>query len=153
MELKYSYEALKSPAAGHRDRENDDSSGFLRTQFLNEAVNFVKDSADAVIMVTRNHLVGARSAGEQRIVRGGCIWKTNAAFFIRKSRTELERLPDCASHILTDRNGTELCLLIKNFDPKTPIVFVTGTSSMTQKQAKMVGAQDLIRTGSDNFVE
>ena len=68
MELKYNYEVLKSPDAGHRDRDNDDSSGFLRTQFLNEAVNFVKDLPDAVITVTRNHRDGEQNAGEQRII-------------------------------------------------------------------------------------
>jgi len=54
---------------------------------------------------------------------------------------------------LPDGNGIELCLLIKNFDTKTPIVFVTGTSSMTQKQVKTVGAQGLIKSGTKNFVD
>jgi CheY-like chemotaxis protein len=36
---------------------------------------------------------------------------------------------------LPDGTGLELCLLIKNFDTETPILFVTGTSNMTEKQA------------------
>ena len=43
--------------------------------------------------------------------------------------------------------------MIKNFDDKTPILFVTGTSSMTVKQALNIRAQGLIRKGSINFVE
>ncbi len=54
---------------------------------------------------------------------------------------------------LPDGTGLELSLLIKNFDTKTPILFVTGTSSMTEPQAKKIGAQGLIKKGSKNFVE
>jgi CheY-like chemotaxis protein len=54
---------------------------------------------------------------------------------------------------LPDGNGIELCLLIKNFDTKTPILFVTGTSSMNEKQALNIGAQGLIKNTSDNFVD
>jgi CheY-like chemotaxis protein len=54
---------------------------------------------------------------------------------------------------LPDGNGIELCLLIKNFNTETPILFITGTSSMTQKQAVNIGAQGLIKKGSDSFIE
>jgi two-component system, OmpR family, response regulator ResD len=54
---------------------------------------------------------------------------------------------------LPDGTGIELCLLIKNFDTETPILFVTGTSSMTKAQAETVGAQGLIKKGSAKFVE
>lgn len=50
-------------------------------------------------------------------------------------------------------NGIELCLLIKNFDTKTPILFLTGTSSMTERQALKIGSQGLIKNTGDNFVE
>lgn len=50
---------------------------------------------------------------------------------------------------LPDGTGLELCLLIKNFDTETPILFVTGTSNMTEAQALTVGAQGLIRKGSE----
>jgi len=54
---------------------------------------------------------------------------------------------------LPDGTGIELCLLIKNFDTETPILFVTGSSSMTKAQALTIGAQGLIRKGSSNFVK
>jgi two-component system OmpR family response regulator len=54
---------------------------------------------------------------------------------------------------LPDGNGIELCLLIKNFDTKTPILFITGTSSMNEKQALKIGAQGLIKNTSDNFID
>ncbi len=54
---------------------------------------------------------------------------------------------------LPDGNGIELCLLIKNFDTETPILFVTGTSSMTERQALKVGAQGLIKNVGDNFID
>src|SRR5687767_9605475 len=54
---------------------------------------------------------------------------------------------------LPDGTGIELCLLIKNFDTETPILFATGTSSMTKAQALTVGAQGLIKKGSAKFVE
>lgn len=53
---------------------------------------------------------------------------------------------------LPDGTGIELCLLIKNFDTQTPIVFVTGTSSMTEDQALNIGAQGLLKKTSNNFV-
>ena len=67
MEQRYNFEALKIPDAGHRDREKDDSTNFLQTPFLNEAVNFVKDSADAFITVSRSFPDGDQPAGEQKI--------------------------------------------------------------------------------------
>jgi two-component system response regulator HydG len=54
---------------------------------------------------------------------------------------------------LPDGTGIELCLLIKNFDTETPILFVTGTSAMTEQQALNIGAQDLIRKTVDKFPE
>jgi CheY-like chemotaxis protein len=54
---------------------------------------------------------------------------------------------------LPDGTGLELCLLIKNFDTETPILFVTGTSSMTKEQALKVGAQGLVRKGKASFTD
>lgn len=54
---------------------------------------------------------------------------------------------------LPDGTGIELCLLIKNFDTETPILFVTGTSSMIEQQALNIGAQGLIRKTDNNFAE
>lgn len=54
---------------------------------------------------------------------------------------------------LPDGTGIELCLLIKNFDPDTPILFVTGTSSMVEEQALNLGAQGLIKKSDNYFAE
>ena len=54
---------------------------------------------------------------------------------------------------LPDGTGLELCLLIKNFDTETPILFFTGTSSMTKEQAIKVGAQGLVRKGKASFTD
>ena len=43
--------------------------------------------------------------------------------------------------------------MIKNFDTETPILFFTGTSSMTKEQALTVGAQGLVRKGKASFTD
>jgi CheY-like chemotaxis protein len=53
---------------------------------------------------------------------------------------------------LPDGDGFELSLLIKNFDSETPILFITGTNSITEKQAIMVGAEGLLRIDSKSFL-
>lgn len=53
---------------------------------------------------------------------------------------------------LPDGNGIELCLLIKNFDAETPILFLTGTSSMNEQQALKIGAKGLIKKNGDNLI-
>ena len=50
-------------------------------------------------------------------------------------------------------DGLELCLLIKNFDTETPILFFTGTSSMTKDQALTVGAQSFVRKDKASFTD
>jgi CheY-like chemotaxis protein len=54
---------------------------------------------------------------------------------------------------LPDGTGIELCLLIKEFDLRTPILFVTGTSSMCEQEALVIGAQGLLKNTDDKFVE
>ena len=51
-------------------------------------------------------------------------------------------LPD---YHLPDGTGLELCLLLRGFDADTPILFATGTSSITEAQVIHIGAQGLIR--------
>jgi len=53
---------------------------------------------------------------------------------------------------LPDGTWYELCLLIRAFDPDTPIFFCTGTSSITEETMKTAGAQKLIKKG-DDFVD
>jgi CheY-like chemotaxis protein len=45
---------------------------------------------------------------------------------------------------LPDGTGLELCLLIRNFDSATPILFVTGTFGLTNRQVTAAGAQGLV---------
>jgi CheY-like chemotaxis protein len=53
---------------------------------------------------------------------------------------------------LPDGDGLELSLLIKNFDPETPILFVVGTNYITEEQALMVGAKGLLKIDGDSFL-
>ncbi len=48
---------------------------------------------------------------------------------------------------LPDGTGLELCLLIRTFDPDTPIFFCTSTYSITIKEIKRAGAQGVIKKG------
>ena len=45
---------------------------------------------------------------------------------------------------LPDGTGLELCLLIRAFDPDTPIFFCSGTDSLTIEQIKTAGGQHFI---------
>ena len=54
MEHEYKYEVIKSLNTGFNNLENDTSTNCLETPYLNEAVNFVKDSNDGVISVIRD---------------------------------------------------------------------------------------------------
>jgi hypothetical protein len=67
MEQKYKYEALESLNAAYNNQKNDDSTKPLETQFLNEAVNFVKDSGDGIITAIRNVPDGDGRNDEQRV--------------------------------------------------------------------------------------
>ena len=48
---------------------------------------------------------------------------------------------------LPDGLGLEICLFIRTFDPKTPILFYTGTDLLTEPQVRTLGAQALIKKG------
>jgi CheY-like chemotaxis protein len=48
-------------------------------------------------------------------------------------------------YYLPDGTGLELCLLIRDFDDSTPILFVTDVSELGQQQIQNVNAQGLIR--------
>lgn len=54
---------------------------------------------------------------------------------------------------LADGTGIELCSIIKNFDTKTPILFITGSSSITESQILKIGAQGLVKKGKFSFLE
>jgi CheY-like chemotaxis protein len=53
---------------------------------------------------------------------------------------------------LPDGTGIELCLMLRAFDRDTPVLFVTGTSSISETQVIIAGAQGLIRKNT-SFVD
>lgn len=52
---------------------------------------------------------------------------------------------------LPDGTGLELCLMLRAFDQDTPMLFATGSSSITEAQVITAGAQGLIRKGKSSF--
>jgi CheY-like chemotaxis protein len=48
---------------------------------------------------------------------------------------------------LPDGTGLDLCVLLRQFDQETPIVFATATSLITEAEVIAAGAQGLIRGG------
>ena len=48
-------------------------------------------------------------------------------------------------YYLPDGTGLELCVLIRAFDPNTPILLVTATHTITHEQVIAVGGQGVIR--------
>jgi len=54
---------------------------------------------------------------------------------------------------LPDGNGFELASRIRTFDAETPILFVTGTSSISEAQALERGANGLIKKAGLRFIE
>jgi CheY-like chemotaxis protein len=48
-------------------------------------------------------------------------------------------------YYLPDGTGLDLCVLIRAFDPNTPILLVTATHTITHEQILAVGGQGVIR--------
>jgi CheY-like chemotaxis protein len=74
--------------------------------------------------------------------------KSEALIHATKDKFDLYLL----NYHLPDGDGLELSLLIKNFDPETPILLVIGTNSINEQQALMVGAEGLLKIDSDFFL-
>jgi DNA-binding response OmpR family regulator len=53
---------------------------------------------------------------------------------------------------LPDGTGLELCYLIRAFDSNTPVLFCTGTKTLTDGQIRMAGAQGVVYLG-EGFIE
>ncbi len=53
---------------------------------------------------------------------------------------------------LPDGTGEELCRDIRNFDSRTPILFVTGSSTFSETRARSIGAQGTLRKGHPHFL-
>lgn len=56
-------------------------------------------------------------------------------------------------YFLPDGTGEEACRLIRHFDQRTPILFITGSSILTATKAVSIGAQGVLRKASPNFIE
>lgn len=54
---------------------------------------------------------------------------------------------------LPDGTGFELCKQIRSFDNRTPVLFVSGTSSIGEVSARSVGAQGLLKKNRSDFVK
>jgi CheY-like chemotaxis protein len=48
-------------------------------------------------------------------------------------------------YYLPDGTGLELCLLLRDFDDATPILFVTDVTDLSEQQIQNVNAQGIIR--------
>ena len=54
---------------------------------------------------------------------------------------------------LSDGTGDEACRLIRGFDSKVPILFITASRAFTETHARSIGAQGTLRKMSPNFNE
>ena len=54
---------------------------------------------------------------------------------------------------LPDGTGEEACRIVRLFDQKTPILFVTGSITLNKTKAVSLGGQGVLRKGSPTFVE
>lgn len=96
-----------------------------------------EDTCELISTILKNHeVVNAANIAEE--VRLAALGKFNLYLL---------------DYHLPDGTGLELALLIKKFDTKTPILFVTGSKSMTDQQAIKIGAQGVVKKGTFTFVE
>jgi CheY-like chemotaxis protein len=56
-------------------------------------------------------------------------------------------------YYLPDGTGDEVCGMIRGFDQRTPILFVTGSRSFTERKARAIGAQGAVKKSSPTFIE
>jgi CheY-like chemotaxis protein len=56
-------------------------------------------------------------------------------------------------YYLPDGTGEEVCSTIREFDQRTPILFVTGSRSWTERRARAIGAQGTVKKASPTFIE
>jgi CheY-like chemotaxis protein len=56
-------------------------------------------------------------------------------------------------YYLPDGTGEEACRVIRQFDRKTPILFITSSVTFNRAKALSAGAQDLLQKASPRFLE
>lgn len=54
---------------------------------------------------------------------------------------------------LPDGTGEETCRLIRVFDQKTPILFITAVTAFTETRARSIGAQGSLKKASPTFID
>jgi CheY-like chemotaxis protein len=54
---------------------------------------------------------------------------------------------------LPDGTGEDACRMIRHFDQKTPILFITGVSTFTETKARSIGAQGTLKKASPTFID
>ncbi len=55
-------------------------------------------------------------------------------------------------YYLPDGTGEELCKEIRIFDSRTPILFVTGSASFTERRSRSIGAQGTLKKANPMFL-
>jgi len=56
-------------------------------------------------------------------------------------------------YYLPDGTGDDVCSMIRRFDQITPILFITGSHSFTERRARAIGAQGTVKKASPTFIE
>jgi DNA-binding response OmpR family regulator len=56
-------------------------------------------------------------------------------------------------HYLPDGNGIKLCSLIRTFDERTPILFVTNAHEIGLEEIRAVGASAIVRKMGSGFID
>lgn len=54
---------------------------------------------------------------------------------------------------LPDGTGEETCNLIRSFDKRTPILFITGSPTFSETRARALGAQGTLKKAQPNFLQ
>ena len=54
---------------------------------------------------------------------------------------------------MPDGNGDQLCRDLREFDSRTPVLFITGSDDFSARDARSVGAQGMLKKYHSNFVD
>jgi CheY-like chemotaxis protein len=55
-------------------------------------------------------------------------------------------------YYLPDGTGEEACEMIREFDKRTPILFVTASATFSEVRARSIGAQGALRKSNPQFI-
>jgi DNA-binding response OmpR family regulator len=54
---------------------------------------------------------------------------------------------------LPDGTGEDACRVIRSFDSRTPILFITGSHTFSETKARAIGAQGTLKKASPTFMQ